>query len=162
MSASAEEMKYHIMSVQSCFLIYIFCAMSSTAKRLYKESQRMMQLFSMQIAWSCDSWVERTLTFWVKRFAKFANSFEIFKNWSTIVFSIYVNQRFSSVTEKFKESYKASRSNRMCIMMLCCLRFWVDWVLEASHFFCWLHWQENLRVTFLAKLNWWILHVSRF
>jgi len=42
MNASAEEMKYCIMSVQSCFLIYIFCTISSTAKRLYKESQKII------------------------------------------------------------------------------------------------------------------------
>ncbi len=125
-SISAEEMKYHIMSVQSCFLIYIFCTMSSTAKRLYKELQKAIWLFLMQITWSWDSWVKRTLTFWVKKFAKFANSFETFKNWSTIIFLICVNRKFSSVTEKLKELYRASRSDWMCIMMFCCLRFWVD------------------------------------
>ena len=154
-------MKYRIMFVQSCFSIYIFCAMSSTAKRLYKESQRMIQFFLMQIAWSWDSWVERTLTFWVKKFVKFANSFETFKNWSTIVFLICVSWKFSSVTEKLKESYKASKSDQTCIVMLCCSRFWVDWVLETSCFFWWLRQQENLKVTFLAKLDWWILHAKR-
>jgi len=49
-SISAEEMKYHIMFAQSCFSIYIFYAMSSTAKRLYKELQKAIQLFLMQIA----------------------------------------------------------------------------------------------------------------
>ena len=149
------------MSVQSCFSIYIFCTMSSTAKRLYKEFQRMIRLFLMQITWSWDSWVERTLTFWVKKFMKFANSFETFKNWSTIIFLICVSREFSSVTEKFKESYRASRSDQMCIVMLCYLRFWVDWALETSYFFWWLHQWKNLRMTSLAKLNWWILHAKR-
>ncbi len=122
-------------------------------KKLYKELQKVIRLFLMQIAWSWSSWVERTLTFWVKKFAKFANSFETFKNWSTIVFSICVNRKFSSVIEKLKESYKASRSNRMCIVMLCCSRFWVNWVLETSHFFWWLRQWEDLKVTFLTKLD---------
>ncbi len=161
MSISAEKMKYHIMLVWSCFLIYIFCAMSSTAKRLYKEFQKAIWFFSMQIMWSWDLWIERTLTFWVKKFAKFVNSFETFKNWSTIVFSICVNREFSSVTEKLKELYKAFKSDQMCIMMLCYLRFWVNWALETSYFFWWLHQQENLKMTFLAKLNWWILHAKR-
>ncbi len=103
----------------------------------------------------------KNFDFLSERFTKFANSFETFKNWSTIVFSICVSWEFSSVTEKFKELYRASRSNQMCIMMLCCSRFWVNQVLETSCFFCWLHWWKNLKVTFLAKLNWWILHAKR-
>ncbi len=153
MNISVEEMKYHIMFAQSCFSIYIFCTMSSTAKRLYKEFQKAIWFFLMQIAWSWDSWIERTLTFWVKRFAKFANSFKTFKIWLTIVLLICVSQKFSSVIEKFKKSYKAFKNDWMCIMMLCCLRFWVNQAFETSSFFWWLHQQKNLRMTFLAKLN---------
>ncbi len=147
MNISTEKMKYCIMFAWSCFSIYAFCAMSSTAKRLYKKSQRAIRLFLMQIAWSWNSWVERTLTFWVKKFAKFINSFKTFKNWSIIIFSICVSWKFSSVTEKFKKLYRAFRSNWMCIMMLCCLRFWVNWALETSRSLWWLHqWKDLTQV----------------
>ncbi len=87
--------------------------------------------------------------------------FKTFKSWSIIIFSICVSWKFSSVTEKFKKSYRAFRSNWMCIMMLCCLRFWVNWALETSRSLWWLHQWKNLRMTFFTKLDWWILHAKR-
>ncbi len=36
MNALVKEMKYCIMFVQNCFSIYIFCVMSSTAKKCYE------------------------------------------------------------------------------------------------------------------------------